>query len=289
MREIALSSQDKGAFARAFRYAKEWCSAHQWEVGAAEMALGAAAIAWSVQNGAIEMGRDLVASGFADELLGAKVGSTVGAGIGLIGSAVLGSIGVTALGGAVGIPALLLMGGGSLLLGSFGYTVGDLAQRFLSVQTSAGDFFGAASVFAVGIALLIDGARRVIKDEDVLSLASAFRDGAIYLADLSVEVVATTLEELKAFMQSLAEVPRDPVDVAGSIAAGSTAAAAGTAIGGALAAGSVTVLGSGTLGSVALSLGLVSAPLWPVIAGGAIGLAAGYGAWKVVRFLGAKA
>jgi hypothetical protein len=288
LKKIELCDQDQASFVKALNYAKEWCSTHQWEVGAAEMALGAAAIAWSLQNGTAEMGRDLVASAFADDMLGAKAGSAVGAGIGVIGSAVLGSVGVTALGGAIGVPAILLMGGGALLLGSFGYTVGDLTQRFLNLQPGAGDFVGGASAFAVGLALLVDGARRVVKDQDVLELASAFKDGAIYLADLSVKVVATTLEELQSFMQSLATLPKDAVDATGSIAVSTTAAAAGTAIGSTLAAGSVTVLGSSTLGTAALSLGLVSAPLWPVIAGGAAGLAIGYGAWKAVRFLGTK-
>jgi hypothetical protein len=37
------------------------------------------------------------------------------------------------------------------------------------------------------------------------------------------------------------------------------------------------------LGAVALSLGLVAAPAWPVIAGGAAGLAVGLAGWKAVK------
>jgi hypothetical protein len=33
-------------------------------------------------------------------------------------------------------------------------------------------------------------------------------------------------------------------------------------------------------------LGLVSTPLWPIIAGGAEGFAVGYSAWKAVHFFG---
>ena len=89
-------------------------------------------------------------------------------------------------------------------------------------------------------------------------------------------------------MKSLANGPDDLIDATGSVATGAAMAAAGTAVGGSLAAGSVTVLGSQAIGSVALSLGVVSAPLWPVIAGGAAGLAIGYGAWKTARHFGHK-
>ena len=57
----------------------------------------------------------------------------------------------------------------------------------------------------------------------------------------------------------------------------------GTAIGSGIPIGSVTVLGSQGLGAVALSLGLVSAPVWPLIAGGAAGLALGVAVWKGIQ------
>ncbi|MFT4027274.1 MAG: hypothetical protein QM676_10795 [Novosphingobium sp.] len=57
----------------------------------------------------------------------------------------------------------------------------------------------------------------------------------------------------------------------------------GAAAGAAYAASTVTVLGSSTLGGVGLSLGLVSAPVWPVVAG-AIGAGAlALTGWKVAR------
>lgn len=71
----------------------------------------------------------------------------------------------------------------------------------------------------------------------------------------------------------------DIVGAGATVAAGAGGAAAGAAY----AASTVTVLGSSTLGGIGLSLGLVSAPVWPVIAGsvGAAGL--GYVGWKVLR------
>ncbi len=283
-----MSAEDLNVFERALGYTKDWCKDHQWEIGAAEMALGSTAIAWGIQNGSIEMGRDIVATAFSHVNLGEQIGGALGAGLGGIGGTILGSIGVVAMGGAIGIPAVIVIGGGSLILGAAGYTLGDLINKFLNPPVDPVEFFGNASVLAVGVALLIDGARRVVTDIRALEFASKIKNGVIYLCDLAVDVVARSNNELKALVQSLTKAPEDAIDVTGSLVSGAAAAAVGTAVGGSLAAGSVTVLGSQAIGSVALSIGLVSAPVWPVIAGGAAGLALGYGAWKAVRHFGSR-
>ena len=100
--------------------------------------------------------------------------------------------------------------------------------------------------------------------------------GVIQLAPATSEIIAKTWDELQSIITELAKTP-----AAGATAG--TTAVAGAAIGGSLAAGSVTVLGSHGLGAVVLSLGLVSAPVWPIIAGGAAGLAIGVAAWKGVK------
>ena len=51
-----------------------------------------------------------------------------------------------------------------------------------------------------------------------------------------------------------------------------------------MAASSVSVLGSSTLGGVAISLGIVSAPVWPIIAGVAGGAGLGYTAYKAFKY-----
>lgn len=286
MNELSMTLEDQSAFQKALDYTKDWCREHQWEVGAAEMALGAAAITWAVQNGVIDMGRDIVASAFSHGNLGEQIGGALGAGLGGVGGAILGSIGVVGMGSGIGIPAFVVIGGGSLLLGAAGYTVGDLTNKFLNPPVDPGEFFANASVLAVGVALLIDGARRVVSDKRVLALGPKIKDGVIYLSDLTARVVAKSMDELKSIMQSLTKAPEDAIDATGSVASGAGVAVAGTAIGGSLGAGSVSVLGSQAIGSVALSLGIVSAPVWPVIAGGVAGLALGYGAWKTVRHFG---
>jgi len=278
MNTIDMNDSDKRSFQKALDYCKEWSENNPLKFAAGEMALGAGLIAWGLQSGNIQMGADVVASKLSD---GGLAGAATGAGIGGIGASILGSIGVVAMGGAVAIPAIALIGGGAAILGAAGYGVGDLAQKFVSPPEGFGDFFFGASIVAVGVALMIDGARRVVTDERVLQLASKVKDGAIQLSELTAEVIARTWEELQDIINELAKHP--DAQVIGVSAATVTTAATGAVIGGGLAAGSVTVLGSHGLGAVALSLGIVSAPVWPIVAGGAAGLAVGLAAWKGVQ------
>lgn len=278
MNEIVLRAVDQSGFERALELCKAWSAEHQAEVGVAEMALGAAIVSWGVMNGHIAMGQDVVASKLAD------FGGLAGIGIGAAGSAAIAATilkgvfvgGVGMVAGVTCIPAVAIIGGGSLILGSFGYVVGDKLAGILSPATGFSDLLLGASIVAVGAALLIDGARRIVKDERLLAVASKFKDGVIHLAPQATEIVAASWEELQGLVEELSRSPS-------GYASASTGAIAGAAIGSTIAAGSVTMLGSSSLGAVALSLGLVSAPVWPIIAGGAAGLTLGVAAWKGIK------
>ncbi|MBC7961617.1 MAG: hypothetical protein H7Y05_01590 [Steroidobacteraceae bacterium] len=287
MSEIMLfeqndQSDNNRCFQKALDYCKKWSDEHQAEVGVAEMAIGASLLSWGILDGHILMGQDVVGSMLPD------IGGFAGLGLGTVGTSVIAATflksifvgGVTGIAGVTAIPALALIGGGTLIFGSFGYVIGDAVKRF--VTPDFGDLFLDASIVTVGTALMIDGARRLVKDERVLQAASDFKDGVIHLVETSTEVVAITWDELQSKIQELANHP-DAKNVAISTTTGTTAVVAGTTIGGTLAAGSVTILGSHGLGAVALSLGLVSAPVWPIVAGGAAGLAIGLATWKGVQ------
>ena len=58
---------------------------------------------------------------------------------------------------------------------------------------------------------------------------------------------------------------------------------AGAVIGSSAAASSVTFLGSHALGGLAVSLGLISPPMWPVIAVGAAGAGTFHILWKLSK------
>lgn len=284
MKSIALSMADNSNFDHMFGRCSEWAGAHKAEVGAIEMAVGAAILSWGVMSGHINMGAGVVGSSLGD------IGAMAGLGLGGVGSAVVAATflkglfvgGVVGVAGVTAVPAMVLIGGGALIAGAFGYVVGDKLQAILNPPAGWGDLLEGGSIVLVGLALMLDGARRIIRDERVLSAFSRFKDGVVELIDKGTEIIAKTIGELQEIVKDMASEPT----AWGISGAG---AAAGVAVGSSIAAGTVTVAGSSALGAVALSLGLVSAPVWPVIAGGAAGLALGIAAWKgVQRFRGGK-
>ena len=279
-----LSEQDEEQFKTLFNYAKDWCGKHQWQVGVAEIAFGAGLIALGVENGVIEMGTDLVAIAIGDDLGADILGGTGGTFLGVLPGLLVKSIGIAGMGTAIGVPAFALMGGGALILGLAGYGAGTLIEEFLNPLPSMADFTGAASLTLVGTALMVDGARRIADDDAVRGAATTFKNGVLNLGKVHAARVFATVSELTeyldlevgAFLKDLATDPKaftgTAVLTAGGLGAGSLAAT-----------GSVTVLGSQTLGGFALSLGLVSAPVWPIIAGGGLALAAAYVIWRINR------
>jgi hypothetical protein len=87
----------------------------------------------------------------------------------------VGGVGMVA--GVTCVPAIVIIGGGAAILGSFGYVLGDKVDALLNVPNGFGDLLLDGAAVAVGVALIIDGARRVVNDERVLSSASRFRGG----------------------------------------------------------------------------------------------------------------
>lgn len=281
---LALPEDDVDRFGAALKHVQEWCAEHQWQVGVAEMAVGAALVAAGLQTGALQMGADVVVTTFSEDLTARFFGGGAGTVLGALPGFVLGNIGVAAVGGAIAIPALLLMGGGSLILGLAGYGTGQLIEQFLHPVPSLFNITMSASLAVIGAALFIDGAQRISRDPDVKSLASSFKNGALHLGRVAYESSIDSIPalqhyyaaQLKPFLEDLATDPRSAATTIGLTAAG--------LLGGqAIAVASVTALGSGSLGALGLSLGFLSAPLWPVFAGGGLALAAAYGVWYVSK------
>ncbi|WP_224958673.1 hypothetical protein [Geomonas subterranea] len=269
MTTIEMTEQDKSGFQRGISYCQKWGEAHQIEVGVAEMALGAGLVAWGLHTGQLHLGRDVVGSRWAD------IGGAVSAGFGAVAGPsfayhFLQSIFIGGVSGVAGvtlvtaIPAMALAGGAAAIFGAFGYTITDLAER--SFEPDFAEILLGGSITAIGVALLVDGARRVIKDERVAELLTKIKDGVIELAPAASRVVLQTWDEI---WEDIKTQPETRLVLCGTTVAGSL-------IGASVAAGSVSVLGSHAIGAVALSMGLISAPVWPVLAGGAVGLALGY-------------
>lgn len=277
---VTLPDSDKPRLDHALRYIRDWCEQHKWQVGAGEMALGAGLIAYGVQSGAVEMGMQLIAGVLDDDMTSNLLGGATG-GVSGMALGVLGNIGIVAGGTAIGVPAMALALGGGLILGLAGYGVGGIVHQFLNPVPDIASTVAGTSLLSLGLILMADGARRIAGDKAVTSLVTRFTDGALELGVASYKSLLRTSGDLTqylatdtgAFLREVATNPKWSVSTAAAVTAG---AAAGSAV----AASSVTVLGSQALGGLALSLGLVSAPIWPVIAGGGLALGAAYGAWK---------
>lgn len=273
--EILLSELDRSAFQKALDYCMVWGERHQAEVGVAEMALGAGILSWGVMSGHIHIGEDVIASKLAE--IGGVSGLSIGAaGAVDVALTILKGLfigGVAGVQGVTAVPAFVLIGGAAAILGAFGYVAGDLVEKAIDPPMGFAEFLGGASVLAIGVGLMIDGARRIIGDERVLAMASSIKNGVIYLSAQTTDILASTKDEFDKLVQEF--------DKSTSAKAVAMAGVGVGAVGGSILAGStVTVLGSNALGAAALSLGLVSAPVWPVVLGGAAGLALGVAAWK---------
>ncbi|MDO8450322.1 MAG: hypothetical protein Q7T10_16105 [Rhodoferax sp.] len=281
MSEFHLNGGAESGFSRAMDHVKAWCAQHQWQVGVAEMALGAGIVAAGLKTGAIQMGVDVALSAGSPASL---FGGMTGAGLGALPGYLLGNIGVVAMGSAVAVPAVALMGGGALILGLAGYGVGGLIQKYLHSAPDLLDLAGSSALVLVGVALLVDGARRVVKDPDVTALMAAFKNNVLALHQLTPARVIDSLSGLSAYFEAevlpfLREVATNPKSAAATAALAALGAAGGSAV----AVSSVTLLGSSSLGALGLSLGIVSAPVWPVVAGGGLAVAAAYGVWRYMR------
>lgn len=210
MNEILNKNGEAKLFRRTYDYVADWATQNQWSIGVAEMAAGASLIAWGVHSGNVHLGEqihgiqtqafqkgvDAASSGMPDFGSASSIGGLGGMGIGAVAGTILGTIGVVALGGAVGVPAWIVAGGGALIFGSAGYTLTDVVGRFLAPETilstpsstllSSDSIVGPtvwnASFMALGLALMLDGARRVLKDEKVKVKVDAIKDGFIWLS-----------------------------------------------------------------------------------------------------------
>jgi hypothetical protein len=279
--DFDFSGDSRKIFEAILKYIKDWCSTHQWAIGIAEMAAGAAIINWGVQTGAIELGKHAVATELSNKV--SLAGGAAGGSLGMLVGTMVGSIGVAGMGGAIGIPAIAMIGGGALLLGAAGYTSSNLAYKFTQTPIDYSSSLKGASLITLGTVLIVDGAKRFLADKKVKKLAVSFKDWILHLPELTVKVVADSLDKLKRLIDEIAALPEDKIDALGNAASIASGAMAGTAIGGSMAAASVTVFGSSSLGSIALALGLVSPPVWPVIAVGIAGGATAHIFWKVCK------
>jgi hypothetical protein len=268
VKRIPLSPQVTEAARNALAHAEEFAAAHALEIGLAEIAAGAAVLALAVADGSALLGVHLVATKLP--WIGVGTGS-----LATIATSCLGSIGVAAMGTAIGIPAAILTGGAGLLFGLAGVGLGSIGEKV--IDPSAIELLNPAMRVTLGLFLILDGARRILGDDRFQKMKVAVTETYLEAREITRPVIAQTLEQLQQLK------PADMIDAAGASTTAAVFAGAGAVAGSTLGVGSVTVLGSSGLGGVAVALGVVSAPLWPAVVGGAALGAAGYAAWFAVR------
>jgi hypothetical protein len=121
-------------------------------------ALGEISVGLALVTAAISMGLATVFD--TGVSLGAKIGAAVGGPIGGAAGYVIGGIGVAAMGGAVGIPAVLLTLASAAISALAGYAGGDLVSRVLDPVTFV-DWIGPGFLLAAGAWLVLSGLRRL--------------------------------------------------------------------------------------------------------------------------------
>ncbi|MBI6885085.1 hypothetical protein [Pseudomonas putida] len=289
MTTINLSPDAESATKQILGRISTWCCQNPIPVGVAQIAAGAAVIALGLKLGAIEIGRDFVATQLSPSASNGATGALIGAPLGAWAGIILGGIGVAAGGSAVGVPAVLVAGGAAAVFAMTGYTIGDLAGTVFSPSIDAIDLLASGSLLSVGIYLMVKGASKVASEARTLHVAgkpcSSIKDYTITLARGLVAVVASTKAEWRQIQAELLSPPETIKDAAREIGAATALGAAGAISGGAIAASSVSLLGSSTLGAAALSVGIVSAPLWPAVVGAVAFGGLGISAARMLKYM----
>lgn len=260
---VQIGPGDESALAKLREQIRAWCGEHQCEVGVAEMILGAGILCYGVKTGMIEVGKEVLGLRSTPFDHAAEIGASIGAGTLGVAGAMIGSIGVATSGTAIAVPASILALGGVVVGAALGYSVGDLVERFFGPQIGTKEILTQASLLVVGVALLVDGARRILKDRRVRAAGARIRDRVIQLGQVSGQVVVARFEDIDLCKAS----------AGAGLAAGATASGLmGGVVAHGLAAGSVAFAGSKTLGGIALSVGALAVPAWPVVLGTVFGV-----------------
>lgn len=174
-----------------------WAKQNQCAIGIAEIALGVGLLKYGVAQDLISLGTHVVGTAFDSSL---RVGLASSGIAGLAGT-LLGNIGVAALGGAVGIPSVMIAGGAAVVFGCAGYGVATMVSRFsplMSEGTQLTMSLPGASLVAIAAALIVDGSRRVIGSnifKAIKNAVSSFFKGVLKLVKLTCTVVMRSTQD----------------------------------------------------------------------------------------------
>ena len=113
MVRFRFDDNQRDAIASLLQKSRQWAKNNECAMGVAEIALGVALLKYGVANDLIQLGSHVVGTGFNSSMKTALAS----AGVSGIAGMLLGNIGIAALGGAVGIPGIILAGGAAVIFG----------------------------------------------------------------------------------------------------------------------------------------------------------------------------
>lgn len=202
MSEIIMAPEDNEGFSKALSHIQHLCREHPCKVGAAEIFVGFILLGIGVKTGAIKMGKDLVC--VANRRFN-PVALATGSTSAVMGSAagLIGAVGVAGGGGAICVPAAALAAGGAAVGGVTGYTFGDMTSKLFQPTYDWAAFIGGGSLLIVGMALIVDGCRRILGSAAFKKALSCMKDGVIYLANVAKTIVCRTIEGFYKWINSL--------------------------------------------------------------------------------------
>lgn len=144
-------------------YAQQTAARQAWPLGVCEMAAGAAVLTAGLASRALQLGADLVLHplGPGGPLLPASQEAVCPV-LGLLPRLMLEKTGVADRGPALAMPALALLAGGGMLLDLAGCRSDAQVRQFLAEVPQGRVTLASGARLAVGLALFVQGAQRLI-------------------------------------------------------------------------------------------------------------------------------
>ena len=192
-----FDQDQRDTIASLIQKARNWAKQNQCAIGVAEIALGVGLLKYGITQDLISLGTHVVGTAFDSSM---KVG-LASSGLAAMAGTLLGNIGIAALGGAIGIPSVMLAGGAAIVFGCAGYGAATMISKFsplMSKATSLTMGLPGASLVAVAVALIVDGSRRIIGSnvfQTIKSAVSSFFNGVLKLVKLACTIVMKSAED----------------------------------------------------------------------------------------------
>lgn len=192
-----FDEDQRNTIARLIKGSRQWAKKNQCAVGVAEIALGVGILNYGITHDLVNLGSHIVGTAFDASV---KTG-LISSGIAGMAGTFLGNIGVAALGGAIAIPSAVLVGGAAVIFGCAGYGVAEMIRKFTPLMSQSTSItMGLTGASLVAVALIVDGARRILGSnifQTIKSAVSSFMRGVLRLVKIACKVVFKSIQDFR--------------------------------------------------------------------------------------------